>query len=168
MFRNALIPIDGSALALEAIDLLRHVHDLDGDVLLVAVIDTPEEWLRSLSSAGLDLTAETEQSELSDVNDRAIAQALQGQRADAAKALEEAAKRLEGIGIQRHAETIRFGHPGREIVRAAADHGRDVLVISSHGWSGMKRALLGSVAEYIIRHNRAVPVLIAYPGADES
>jgi hypothetical protein len=47
-------------------------------------------------------------------------------------------------------------HEGRRpadvLCRAAADHGADLLVVGSHGRTGLERLLLGSVAERVIRH----------------
>ena len=44
------------------------------------------------------------------------------------------------------------GVPGAEIVKAAREWPAELIVIGSHGRSGMQRALLGSVAEAIMRH----------------
>jgi len=43
-----------------------------------------------------------------------------------------------------------FGNPGPEIVRLAKD--ADLIVISTHGYSGLKRFLVGSVAQYVMRY----------------
>lgn len=43
-----------------------------------------------------------------------------------------------------------FGNPGPEIVRHAQD--ADMIVISTHGYSGLKRFLVGSVAQYVMRY----------------
>ncbi len=42
------------------------------------------------------------------------------------------------------------GNPGPEIVRAAKSH--DLVVISTHGRTGLVRLLMGSVAQYVLRH----------------
>jgi len=44
------------------------------------------------------------------------------------------------------------GRPGPEIVRFAHDHEADFLVMGTHGYKGFQRMLMGSVAEYILRH----------------
>ena len=51
------------------------------------------------------------------------------------------------------------GVPGTEIVKAAREWPADLIVIGSHGRSGMQRALLGSVAEAVMRH-APCPVLV--------
>ena len=51
------------------------------------------------------------------------------------------------------------GKPAREIVRYAAEHDIDQIVMGSHGRSGIGRAILGSVAEAVTRRAR-VPVTI--------
>jgi nucleotide-binding universal stress UspA family protein len=49
-------------------------------------------------------------------------------------------------------EFIPVGTPSEEIVKAAEEWSADLLVIGSHGRRGMQRALLGSVAETVMRH----------------
>jgi nucleotide-binding universal stress UspA family protein len=69
-------------------------------------------------------------------------------------------------GLKRSAELppntmkfIRVGHAHDVIERVAADWSADLIVIGSHGRSGLGRVLLGSVAEAVVRH-AACPVLI--------
>jgi universal stress protein A len=54
---------------------------------------------------------------------------------------------------------IRVGTPATEIVKAATEWPADVVVIGSHGRTGVSRALLGSVAEAVMRH-APCPVLV--------
>ena len=48
--------------------------------------------------------------------------------------------------------SVQFGNPGLEIAEYAEKHGADMIVVPSHGYQGVKRVMLGSVAERIIRH----------------
>ena len=48
-------------------------------------------------------------------------------------------------------EFVRVGSPAAEVVKAAVDWQADVIVIGSHGRTGVSRALLGSVAEAVVR-----------------
>ncbi len=51
------------------------------------------------------------------------------------------------------------GHPSTEITRAAAEFDCDMIVIASHGRTGLEHILIGSVAESVTRHSHC-PVLI--------
>ncbi len=59
-------------------------------------------------------------------------------------------------------EVIAHGDPATEIVRAATEHACDLIVISSHGRTGLGRILFGSTAESVVRHARC-PVLVVKP-----
>ena len=57
---------------------------------------------------------------------------------------------------------VRYGSPAMEIVRAAEDLYADVIVMSTHGRTGLSHVLLGSVAEKVVRYARC-PVLTVKP-----
>ncbi|MCA9213026.1 MAG: universal stress protein [Planctomycetales bacterium] len=54
---------------------------------------------------------------------------------------------------------VRLGSPGHEITDYAKEIAADLIVMPSHGRSGLSRVLIGSVAERVIRHAEC-PVLI--------
>ncbi len=54
---------------------------------------------------------------------------------------------------------VRNGSPAIEIVELAKSLPADLIVISTHGRSGLKHVLLGSVAEHVVRH-APCPVLV--------
>lgn len=54
---------------------------------------------------------------------------------------------------------------GEELARHVAAHPVDFVVMATHGLGGLRRAWLGSVADYLIRH-LTVPVLLVRPGVD--
>lgn len=64
-----------------------------------------------------------------------------------------------GAGLKIKAE-MRFGRPVETIVELAQKLKADLIVIGTHGYTGVKHLLLGSVAERIARH-ATCPVLIA-------
>lgn len=68
----------------------------------------------------------------------------------AEKTLEEmaAAARASGLRVQTR---LRTGTPHAEIVAAVAEEGADLVVIGTHGRGGLDRALLGSVADRVVR-----------------
>lgn len=60
---------------------------------------------------------------------------------------------------------VEIGQPAHEIIQYAEKHDAQLIVMPSHGHSGVKRAMLGSVAERVIRH-ASCPVLVLH--RDES
>jgi nucleotide-binding universal stress UspA family protein len=57
---------------------------------------------------------------------------------------------------------LRQGRPAREIVTVAKGVGCELIVMGTHGRTGLRRALLGSVAEDVLRH-APCPVLTVRP-----
>jgi nucleotide-binding universal stress UspA family protein len=51
------------------------------------------------------------------------------------------------------------GAPEKAIVKAAAEHRCDAVVIGRRGLSGIRRALLGSISDYVV-HHASVPVIV--------
>jgi nucleotide-binding universal stress UspA family protein len=69
---------------------------------------------------------------------------------------------FEGLEVE---DVIARGDPAAEIVRAAEEHGAGLIVISSHGRTGLGRILFGSTAESVVRHARC-PVLVVKPAEE--
>jgi len=57
---------------------------------------------------------------------------------------------------------LRFGNPAREIVQLASDLSADLIVVGTHGRTGLRKLLLGSVAQNILT-NASCPVLVVKP-----
>ena len=70
---------------------------------------------------------------------------------------------LRGLKVE---EVIGHGDAAAEIVRIADEQGADLIVISSHGRTGLGRIIFGSTAEAVVRHARC-PVLVVKPPPDE-
>jgi nucleotide-binding universal stress UspA family protein len=86
---------------------------------------------------------------------------------DAPARLHSASTELRQAGIAATAQVanIQASNPGRAILTVAGEVAADVVVIGSHAYGTMGRALFGSVADYVIRH-ATVPVLICTPQAN--
>ena len=61
---------------------------------------------------------------------------------------------------------LTMGDPAGEIVRIAAEEGAEMIVLGTHGRSGMTRMLMGSVAEAVVR--RAPCPVLVYRAAAET
>lgn len=91
--------------------------------------------------------------------------------ADIAKPMEEearkfaaaAAARAEEAGVETQVAVLR-GFPAQEICLAAEQYEPRFLVIGSHGWGAVKRAIFGSVSTAVLHHANC-PVLVV-PGVD--
>jgi nucleotide-binding universal stress UspA family protein len=73
------------------------------------------------------------------------------QTSDAEALTARAAERLRTAGIPVEA-AVREGDPRNSIVEEAEQWGADLIVVGSHGRTGIQRWLLGSVAEAVVAH----------------
>jgi len=82
-------------------------------------------------------------------------------RADGEAVLKDAAAgvRAAGLGVEAALIEPETGVPGELIVRDARHWGAELIVMGTHGRGGVGRLLLGSCAEYVLRH-APVPVLL--------
>lgn len=138
MASRVLVPIDDSP---QSVAALEHVmaEFPDADVTLLHVIDPLETWYSTdavFPSSG-EHWYESE---------RKAAQ----NRFDEVQSI---------VGTGKVDTVIEVGRPARVIVEYAANHPIDLIVMGSHGRSGIARFLLGSVTEVVVRRS-PVPVTV--------
>ncbi len=61
---------------------------------------------------------------------------------------------------------LREGDPAKEIVQVANDNQVDLVVMGTHGRTGLSRVLMGSVAEQVLRHCSCPVITLRTPAAD--
>lgn len=83
-------------------------------------------------------------------------------RLDRQRKLESVGAQLRALGEIRVITALESGIVNATLVAYASQHNVDLIVMSSHLRGGLKRATLGSTADYLIRHS-GTPVLIAKP-----
>ena len=66
--------------------------------------------------------------------------------------LDEQVEQVKAEGGSVAQAHLRLGRPDREIVALAEEIGVGLIVMGSRGLGGMRRTLLGSVSEYVVRH----------------
>jgi universal stress protein A len=77
---------------------------------------------------------------------------------DEEKVVENARQRLLHLGkanldgTSLEAAVVRSGNPFHEITEAARELDVDLIILATHGYTGIKRALLGSTAERVVRY----------------
>jgi nucleotide-binding universal stress UspA family protein len=72
------------------------------------------------------------------------------------------AERLRRAGVARVETCVWYGPAAEAIVEAARTRDADLILMSSHGRSGLSRLVLGSVAETVLRAT-ATPILLIRP-----
>jgi nucleotide-binding universal stress UspA family protein len=144
-----LVPLDGSAFAEEALPVAQELADALGGELLLMRAGVPLEHARPTESGGIV----------------APDQQLAALEAEARGYLRGVSDRLE----KRQATTqpqidARVGTPAEAIAEASREHAVALIVMATHGRTGLARLLLGSVADDVLRHG-SVPLLLVRPAA---
>mgnify|MGYP001044478402 CR=1 FL=1 len=141
MYKKILAPLDGSELAERALEHVRTVTKgrRAPKVILLQVIPFPAHPAHTLSDELI--RSESEKAE-----------------ANARDYLAKVADSLRADGIAVETAIVRGG-PAEEILDYAKENKVDLIVMSTHGRSGVSRWVFGSVAERVLRHS-ATPVLI--------
>ncbi len=83
--------------------------------------------------------------------------------------LARACKMAQDAGVSADSELIEAfgGQAGEYILQAAKDWAADIIVCGTHGRRGLRRIVLGSDAEYLVRRS-PVPVLLVRAGGSEA
>lgn len=143
MYRQIVVPLDGSELAEEALAQATKMAKAAGTPLkLIRVVDTYRT--QSLPATGMAL----DYSMLSELAEEEIE--------DAKTYLTDLVQKVRAEGLQVSGDVL-HGPIARQICSAADKE--DLIVMSSHGRTGIKRWFLGSVAEEVMR-NAECPVLL--------
>ena len=158
-FRKILCPVDMSEFSLQALRLAVEVARASNATLdILHVIHNPFDELYMTAIAEADPA-------LLD------AYALEPQkRANIVRATEEHAevllKQFCHDIVKNHPKVryhIKKGDPFEAILDGAEDFASDLIVLATHGRTGIKRLVIGNVAEKIVRH-APCPVLTVKPG----
>jgi nucleotide-binding universal stress UspA family protein len=80
------------------------------------------------------------------------------------RAIDDVIERAQAAGIETVESAIASGSPSRAILEYVDDYAVDLVVMGTHGRTGLDRYLIGSVAEKVVRTS-PVPVLTV-PGSD--
>ena len=161
MFHSALFTIDGSKTALGALPaLLSAIDPQQTEVTALQVIDSVQLMLAHTTPAGFPMYAG------GGVDVDVAEQAVAGQRTEAEAHLATVASDLAAAGVQHVVTAVREGRPGDQIVDFVQEHGIELVVMATHGRTGLRRTVLGSVADHVLRHLDEVPLMLVHPTED--
>lgn len=147
MYKKIMVPLDGSDLA-ECV--LPHVKAVTkgfepGKIFLVRVVEPFPPSYHAGDAVDPELIEKSEAN----------------RRASAKEYIDGIAAKLKQEGAPVHPEVI-VGRTTESLVDFAEKNGVDLLVIASHGRSGLSRWVMGSVADRLLR-SANVPILIIRP-----
>jgi nucleotide-binding universal stress UspA family protein len=146
MFASILVPLDGSALAEQAMPYaVAQAERFGAELLLLRILEP-------LTGGG-------------SVSPNTMEKASQRSRGLARDYLSRVAGRFRDAGVTCRVEVVE-GKPYREIVRFAEENDVGLIVISTRGESGLSRWLVGSVADRILRGARVPVLLIPVPSEE--
>jgi nucleotide-binding universal stress UspA family protein len=165
--RKILLPLDGSDFGRMAFRTVGRLFDPEATHLTIAhVAPIPEGVAGPLPPPSI--IAGWSESVLMPWRDRAQfqhpiyqSQAWVSTREEVLDALDDDVKRLAEAGYE-VSLAVRFGDPAQELADLVDEEGVDAVVIATHGRSGLSRAVLGSVAERLLRMV-VVPVVMVRP-----
>lgn len=135
IYRNILVPLDGSELASRALPYAQEIATLAGAKLtLLRVVPEPDQEYQMTSDLNIvNLGLEEQQATME----------------HATGWVERLAGELKTAGIQ-VAPIVEMGEAAARIVDYAGEHDIDVIVMSTHGRTGPARWLYGSVASKVL------------------
>jgi nucleotide-binding universal stress UspA family protein len=146
MFKQILVPLDGSTLAEQALPVAaRLARASSGSIVLVRVANFPVDYGGGYTQAPL-MTEQVIETELDNV--------------DAYLKKIATSEMLAGISIK--TESM-FGQPLQDILSVVESRRVDLIVICSHGRTGLMRWALGSIAQGLA-HQCPVPLLVLREG----
>jgi nucleotide-binding universal stress UspA family protein len=146
MYSRILVPVDGSEPSnLGLTEAIKLAKALKSQLRLLHIIDSVSMLSVTTGMSGYSVVMEQL---------RHAGQTL----------LTELETQVSREGVNVHATLIESGTTatGECVVREAHDWQADLIICGTHGRSGLERLLMGSNAEYILRHT-TVPVLLVRP-----
>jgi len=147
MFERMLVPLDGSERAERAIPVAARLAQASGgSVVLLQVVTLP-----------------TMVAPYPAVDPATIQAIIDTDTAEAKRYLQRVTRRSSLMNVHVETEVV-IGTAAATILAAAKSQHSDLIVLCSHGYTGMKRCVLGSVAEKVV-HHAPVPVLLLREGS---
>lgn len=143
-FRSILVSLDGSPLAEQALPVASRIAGAVGGKLRLALVHQVPPAPLDPAGAKLFISMELDSKKW----ERGYLRAQQA--------------RLRGEGMALSSAVTLAGPVGPALAQYVREMGVDLVVMATHGRGGLRRAWLGSVADYLVRHLE-VPVVLVRP-----
>jgi nucleotide-binding universal stress UspA family protein len=148
MYRHILIPTDGSELAGRAVRHGLALAKAVGAKVTALTVEAPFDVYTVPASRVY---------EMSD----AFAEHAERAKAHAQKVLNGVTEQARATGVACETVQIEQDHPYEAIIETAEQRGCDLIVMASHGRSGIAAIVLGSVTTKVLTHTK-IPVLVCH------
>ncbi len=143
MFKHILVPVDGSATSLIAIDKAAGLAKAFGSAITAIYVIDPYPF----TGVGADFAYGQDQY-------------LNAARAEASTAIDSVNQRLKAAGVQADTRVVDAHSVWRGILEAADAVGVDLIVIGSHGRRGLEKLVLGSVTQSVLSHTKITTLVV--------
>src|SRR5262245_50231581 len=157
MYRHILIPTDGSELAEHAVTNGLFLAKSVGAKATIIIVEEPLD--RSLVKYPVDWPGVPEMRTSQWQGLDTLAKYTEHIEKYAASVLRRAADAAKQAGVPCETMQVKNEQPYQAIIAAAKDRGCDLIVMSSHGRSGLSAVVLGSVTNKVLTHTK-IPVLV--------
>ena len=154
MYKKILVPLDGSELAECALDHVKKLFQ-DGpveEVVLLSAVVIEFPWGAGEDGHAINFDYNAFKKTFMDKSKKYLARVK---------------SRLSSEGIKVKTESIESNGPSHTITDYAQKNSVDLIVIATHGYTGMKKMMLGSTALKVL-HESNIPVLLIRPEACRS
>lgn len=153
MYRVVLVPLDGSPLAEEALAHARPLAKQSSSRIVLLRVVAP-----SLSPAAMAVPVADASWATAMAQAELLAEARAAEEKEARSYLQKVRRRLTRAGIETEV-WLETGEAAERILEVAQLAGADLIVMSTHGRSGLRRMIFGSVAEAVLRQ-ASIPLLL--------
>jgi len=157
MYRHILIPTDGSELAEQAVTNGLSLAKSLGAKVTVIIVEEPNWPVVSEPKVRQSFVEHGAPSDF-----RRYTEEINKQIKNyAARALNRVADAAKQAGVPCDTVQVRDVQPYQAILATSADKGCDLIVMASHGRSGLSAVVLGSVTNKVLTHTK-IPVLVCH------
>jgi nucleotide-binding universal stress UspA family protein len=143
--RSVIVPLDGSELAEQVLSTVAELaKELKLEVILFRAYTIPLSAL-AVDPEGYYVATDEE--------------LISAMRDEAAAYLEKKAEEIKKLGVEKVSHVAEYGLASDEIISFARKTPDNLIAMCTHGHTGVKRWVLGSVTETVVRHS-GDPVLV--------
>ena len=154
MYKEILVPLDGSEISASSLSTARQLAEALGSRIHLLQVSSQTEEFAVMRGAEFGAMG-------SDYSQQVLDEVLNSQRDRIQRYLDEVGDALTSGGLE-VVKATEDGQAADKIVDYAEAAGIDLIIMSTHGRGGVRRFLVGSVTDKVVRSTH-LPVLVIHP-----